>query len=165
MNEIIIRLADEDRARLDRLTEALEKNTHNCAGCVQSAIKMVQAAPAEQVEEKDTATPEAVQEPKNEPAKATEADAHPVEGVAVFDAPAAENPAPVTEEKPEDVKPAVTVKMSDIQQKVVALSAAGKKAEVKAIVTAYAERVTGLPEHCWGEVFAQLTALEQTLEG
>ena len=59
MNEIkvITELCAEDRAaldrlaaKLDRLAEALEKNIHNCASCVQSAIKMTQAGatPAEE---------------------------------------------------------------------------------------------------------------------
>ena len=151
MNEIVIRLCDEDRARLDRLTAALEKNVHNCESCVRSAIKMVQAAPAEQTN--DPATPEPTQEPENVAPATSEAVAHPVDGVAVFDAPVIEKPAPAVESKP-------AVKMSDIQQKVIALSVAGKKAEVKAVVNVYAERVTTIPEDKWGEVFEQLTALE-----
>ena len=144
MNQIIIELCAEDRARLDRLTEALEKNVHNCAGCVQSAIKMTQAiaAPAE--------------EPKNEPQESieTETPATP---------PAEEEkPAEVKETAPaEEVKPTVT--LAQIQQKVVQLCAGfngTKKAAVREIVNAYAKKVSDLPEDKWVEIWDKLTALE-----
>ena len=147
MNEIVIRLCDEDRARLDRVAEALENYPRKCENCVQTAIRMAQTAPAHQINEAPVENVAPTQEPENTAPTTSEADAHPVEGVQVFDAPVVE-------------KPVATVKMSDIQQKVVALSAAGKKAEVKAVVTAYAERVTLIPEDKWNEVFKQLSALE-----
>lgn len=50
--------------------------------------------------------------------------------------------------------------VADVQQKVVALCAAGKKAEVKAIVSAYAERVSLIPAEKADEVMERLTALE-----
>lgn len=52
------------------------------------------------------------------------------------------------------------VKQSDIQQKVVSLSAAGKKEQVREIIKAYADRVSAIPEDKFGEVWAKLTALE-----
>lgn len=54
----------------------------------------------------------------------------------------------------------VSVTLSDIQQKVVALSAAGKKAQAREIVKAYAERVTLLPEDKYAEVMDKLSALD-----
>lgn len=54
----------------------------------------------------------------------------------------------------------VSVTQSDIQQKVVALSAAGKKAQAREIVKAYAERVTLLPEDKYAEVMDKLSALD-----
>ena len=146
MNNIVIthELCADDRVRIDRLIAALEKRT--CESCVQSAIKMMQAAPVEQANEE----PALVETPR---AETTAADAHPVEEVEVFAPVAAKETASSVGEKP-------VVKMSDIQQKVVALSAAGKKAEVKAVVTAYAERVTLIPENKLIEVFEKLTALE-----
>lgn len=48
----------------------------------------------------------------------------------------------------------------DVQQKVVNLAAAGKKAEVKEIVNAYAERVSAIPEDKLDEVMSKLIALE-----
>ena len=51
-------------------------------------------------------------------------------------------------------------KMTDVQQLVVSLSAAGKKDQVREIVKAYAERVTLIPEDKFGEVMDKLNALE-----
>lgn len=83
---------------------------------------------------------------------------HPVEDPFPETKDPAVEPAPVVEapKKPEAPK----VKMEDVQQKVVALSAAGKKAEVRAIVTAYAERVSAVPEDKLAEVLEKLNALE-----
>ena len=50
--------------------------------------------------------------------------------------------------------------LSDIQQKVVTLSAAGKKAQVRDLITAYANRVSAIPEDKVGEVWQKLTELE-----
>lgn len=50
--------------------------------------------------------------------------------------------------------------VADVQQKVVALCADGKKAEVKAIVAAYAERVSLIPAEKADEVMERLNALE-----
>lgn len=66
---------------------------------------------------------------------------------------------PPKEEAPKKPEPP-KVKMEDVQQKVVELSAAGKKAEVRAIVTAYAERVSNIPEAKLGEVMEKLLKLE-----
>ena len=51
-------------------------------------------------------------------------------------------------------------KPEDIQQKVVALSASGKKAEVREIVKSYAEKVSAIPADKFGEVMARLAGLE-----
>lgn len=50
--------------------------------------------------------------------------------------------------------------LEDIQKKVVELSAAGKKTEVRAIVKAYADKVSEIPADKLAEVWKQLTALE-----
>lgn len=70
----------------------------------------------------------------------------------------AEETAPV-EEAPEEL-PVKTVELSDIQKKVVELSAAGKKAEVRDIITKYAGRVSAIPADKTAEVWEKLTALE-----
>lgn len=150
MNEIIIRLCDEDRARLDRLSQALEsRNCERCMNKVSDAWMKLHDATFETPETPAAAqtnvdAPETAQAQLDEAAVAAD---HPVEGVDAF--------TPVTP------KETPTVKMADIQQKVVALSAAGKKTEVKAIVNVYAERVTLLPEDKFVEVYEKLTALEK----
>lgn len=64
---------------------------------------------------------------------------------------------PATEEdKPE----APTCSLSDVQKKVVELSAAGHKEQVREIVKSYAERVSAIPEDKLAEVMEQLNALE-----
>ena len=68
---------------------------------------------------------------------------------------------PVTEPFQELPKPETPqCKLADIQQKVVALSASGKKAEVREIVKSYAEKVSAIPEDKFGEVMTRLTGLE-----
>lgn len=73
--------------------------------------------------------------------------------------------APVEEVAPEEPEApaeaeAPKVTKEDIQQKVVALSAAGKKEEVKTIIKKYADRVSAIAEEAYVEVWDQLTALE-----
>lgn len=68
---------------------------------------------------------------------------------------------PVPFEQPEPPKPETPqCKLADIQQKVVALSASGKKAAVREIVKSYAEKVSAIPEDKFGEVMTRLTGLE-----
>lgn len=50
--------------------------------------------------------------------------------------------------------------LADVQKKVVELSAAGKKDEVKAIIHGYAERVSAIPEEQLPEVMEKLMELE-----
>lgn len=85
-----------------------------------------------------------------------------------------EAPAPDTQEKSqpepetatEPAKPesydvlAPQYSVTDVQQKVIALCAAGKKAEVKAIVSEYAERVSAISADKVDEVMERLNALE-----
>lgn len=146
MNEIKIihEFCAEDRARLDRLAEALEKNTHNCESCVQTAINMTQAVI-------QTPTKE---EPAEEPAEQkTPATTQPEE----------EKPAEVKEAPAEEAKPSVTPEQ--IQQKVVQLCAGfegKKKPAVRAIINAYGAKVSDLKDQPdkWDEVWTKLTALE-----
>ena len=68
-----------------------------------------------------------------------------------------EIPEPYSEPCPFEA-PAVT--HAEVQQKVVALSAAGKKEKVRAVVNAYAAKVSGIPEDKLAEVLEKLNALE-----
>ena len=135
MNNITIELCAEDRARLDRLAEALEKYPHKCENCAKSVAEGVAAFIT-----KEANTPS--EEPKNEPQEPSKEE------------PPATNPA-------DEPKPAVT--LEQIQQKVIQLAAGNdgaKKAKVREIINAYAKKVSDLPEDKWSEVWKQLTALE-----
>ena len=52
------------------------------------------------------------------------------------------------------------IKVEEVQAKVVALSAAGKKDAVRAIVKSYAEKVSDIPADKRGEVWVKLCELE-----
>ena len=122
---ITIELCAEDRARLDKIIEALSH--HDCSRCANDVAKYVvgtlETASDAEPAEHETAQPE-----------------------------------------PEVVAPAAevaeAVSLADIQKKVVELSAAGKKAEVREIITAYAKKVSDIPEDKTTEVWNKLTALE-----
>lgn len=147
MNTITIEFCAEDRARLDRILEALEKVAPR-----QLYVLDLDSAPAEGIE----IEPQALEttEPTNtqpEPEKPTEASTE--------DDTTAPDPEPTTESK----EPAVT--LEQIQQKVVQLAAANngeKKAAVREIIKAYGTKVSDLKDEPdkWGEVWEKLTALE-----
>ena len=73
---------------------------------------------------------------------------------------------PDAEPTPEDEQPtaaepaAPAVSLSDIQKKVVDLSVAGKKDQVREIIKAYATKVSAIPADKVDEVWQKLTALE-----
>lgn len=83
------------------------------------------------------------------------ADAAPEVAAAVTTPPEPEKPVEAVQEAA-----APKYKMTDVQQLVVALSAAGKKEQVREIVKAYAERVTLIPEDKLDEVMDKLQALD-----
>lgn len=126
MTNITIELCTEDRARIDRLTEALEAMAQNQPR--QLYALDLGSAPENDAQEPEAATPEQTQPKTEKPAEA------------------------------EKEAPAVTVE--DLRSKVLALSAAGKKEEMKAIVKAYADKVSDIPEDKRAEVLEKLTALE-----
>lgn len=146
MNEIKIihELCAEDRARIDRLTLALENNVHNCEGCVQPAIKMVQTT-------NDTHTEEPAEAPETPTAEAAPID-HPAD-----ESPAEEAAAPASETK-------LIITQDQLQQKVMQLAAANGgalKAKVREIVNTYAKKVSDIPEGARTEVWHKLTELEK----
>lgn len=72
-----------------------------------------------------------------------------------------DNPEEETPAEPaQEVDTAPQVSKADIQQKVIQLSAAGKKAQVREIVTAVATKVSDIPEDKLADVWAALNALE-----
>jgi hypothetical protein len=139
MNNIIIELCAEDRARLDKLAQAIEAMT-----TPQAPQILAQSAEPEK-EAKHPAEMEPTPFPENtEP-----------------QAPA--SPMPTTE--PEPVKedaPAVTHK--DIAKLVIELAGAGKKDKVQDVVYVYAKKVTDIPADKLAEVHQQLTALKGVTE-
>ena len=143
MNTITIELCAEDRARLDRLTAALEERaaqpTTPAPDEAQQKLAEIVAKTAAEPQEAETVT-----DTQPEPEQPKEA--------------------PKTEPQEAENKPAPTVTLEQIQQKVVQLAAGfggSKKAAVREIVNAYAKKVSDLPEDKWTDVWEKLTALEQ----
>lgn len=134
-NTITIELCAEDRARLDHinvnLTELIMRVMGNQAPDIGEVLQKAAPELAEKL---------AAQHPVADPFK---------------ELPKAE-PVPFEQPKPE----APQYKLEDIQTKVVALSARGKKAEVREIVKSYAEKVSAIPADKFGEVMAKLIGLE-----
>lgn len=156
-NKIIIELCAEDRARLDRLAEALERKA--CERCGETAqerdpnqltIDDAQRALAEAMAKASTPTEkptEAAGEAKPSPASID----HPVDQTAPW-----EDPTPA-----EEVKPTIT--QEQLQQRVTQMAAANNgalKSKVREIVQAYAKKVSDVPEDKRAEVWDKLTALE-----
>lgn len=151
MNNITIELCAEDRTRLDKLINALEKSTqHNCKACAETEANIFKNAHGKEVptDELVKDEPTQVEEPVKEEPTAVETPTAPTE-----EEPAKE-PEPVKEEAP-----AVTRAM--VQQKVVSLAAIpAKKSAVRDIVNSYAAKVSDIPEDKLAEAFERLTALE-----
>lgn len=139
MNSITINLSAEDRARLDRLAEVIEAMTTPQAPQILGESAEPEKENTHPAEMEPTPFPEEI-EPQ-----------------------APVSPMPTTEPEPvaEDA-PAVTHK--DVKELVIELAGAGKTDKVKEIVTAYAKKVTDLPEDKLAEVYKQLTALQGVTE-
>ena len=132
-NTITIELCAEDRARLDRLAEALERKA--CDKCVTSAIQllkaeMVPSEPTKQVSDKPTEVISPVEE------------------------------AIPMEEEPKTPAPVRTVDRAELRAKVIELSAKGLKDKVRDIVTAYAPTVKDVPDDKLVECYDSLVGLE-----
>lgn len=138
MNNITIELCAEDRARLDKLAELMERQLTAKSG----EVLFTPVANGALID-----APEMPQEsPKAEPEKTIENE----EKAA---------PAPKAEEKP-------SITLDQIQQKVVQLAAGfggSKKARVRAIISAYGTKVSDLKDQQekWAEVWEQLINLEK----
>lgn len=130
MNTITIELCAEDRARLDSLLAKMDR-------CIDELIPSREGHTdyGYKAQGVEYATKDEAAEAKLE-----------------------EIPEPYSEPCPFETAPAVT--RADVQQKVVALSAAGKKEKVRAVVNAYAAKVSGIPEDKLAEVLEKLNALE-----
>ena len=131
-NTITIELCAEDRARLDHINVNLTELIMRVMGNPAPDMGEVLQKAAPELAEKLAA-----QHPVADPFK---------------ELPKAEQ-VPFEQEAPQ-------YKLEDIQQKVVALSASGKKAEVRELVKSYAEKVSAIPADKFGEVMAKLIGLE-----
>lgn len=143
MNEIkvITELCAEDRARIDRLTTALERLVEaNAPVDIESRGGLLVPATPNPFSEgivEAPAEPESVpEEPESVPEEA-----------------GAPDDEPDVKEVPEHTK-------AELQQKVISIVTAGKKDEVKAIIEQYAERVSAIPDEKINEVWDKLTKLE-----
>ena len=141
MNTITIELCPEDRARLDKIIEALG-NRPNCEGCVSSAIKAYDAV-KEEPQTPATTAQELAEAPKTESQPEAPAEV--------------ETP---TDKQEEATAEAVTIPLTDLQNLVVALSRKGLKEKIRDLVNEYGvERVSQIPEDKRNEFAEKLTAL------
>lgn len=132
-NIITIELCAEDRARLDRLTAALE------AARTPVIIEETIAEPEEY------ATLETSPETPQKADEADKVETTPTE--------------PETPKKAEEpAAPEVTAE--DIRNKYMSLATTPKKAQAHALIKSYAERVSDIPADKRAEVLEKLTALE-----
>lgn len=146
MNKITIELCAEDRARLDRIAELLEKQTTESDNC--SCRCKAESTPEQMSIDVDALTPPTVSAENHTDAQ--------------------EEPTPITapaepEMPTEEKKPTVT--LEQIQQKVMQLATANGgaiKGKVRDIISTYGSKVSDLKEQPdkWDEVWAKLTALE-----
>lgn len=159
-NNITIELCAEDRVRLDRLADALEKRT--CDKFVTAAIEYMKNAAPEQNTESDPIQQKLAETlaKANEP---VEAPKNAVEEVEV----STPTTTPIEEEKPTEEEPAQeeqekTVTHEELRAKVIELSAKDIKLKAKArdIVLSYAPTVKTVPEDKLNECYAKLVALE-----
>lgn len=153
-NTITIELCAEDRARLDRLNDLLEKRV------TQASIIMA--------EEYGTDGHDPVtQQLAATLAKATEA-AQPVQDAAgaaedeTLTTTPQEEETPAAEAQPSEAAPDVPpVKLEDIRKRVIALAASGNTPKVRTVMQGYGvTKVSDLPADKYAEVLDKLNALE-----
>ncbi len=135
MNTITIELCAEDRARLDAILNALTSAQNQPV-----APEKANTPATTQAEPKKATTPEPTATETKKKLVLEPADDDIAEAM-------------------EDAFKEKTVKLEDIQALVIDLARNGKKEEAKAIVTAYAERVTLIPVDKYAEVFKKLKAI------
>ena len=165
-NTITIELCAEDRARLDRLTAALEaKSTHReSKSCIERAWEKIADKSTASEEPKDELQ-ERLENTLKEAAEFVGADraqatVEPQEAPASTDEPKAEEK-PTDEENTAPV-PEKTVTHQDLLTKVIEVSAKDikLKAQARKIVLSYAPRVKEVPEDKLTECYNKIVALE-----
>ena len=156
MNQIIIELCAEDRARLDKIAALLEAGIEAQLRTPKTTTETPQKLTKE--EEQGNTQPEAeTQEPpqKTEP-ESVEDRAGLDKIVALLEAGSKAQPRTPQKTEPEKVD----VGVEDIRRLVVTLSANGKKDEAREVVQTYAKTVSDLPADKYAEVWTKLKELE-----
>lgn len=156
MNCITIELCAEDRARIDRLTAALERKA--CDPCVTSVLEVLgKAKPAETdpIQQKLADTLAKASEPTVAPENATHAPS---------EAPASQTTHPAHEDLPWGDPAPVPVPVPSLVefQKALSLRCAESdetKAKVRALLHEYAEAASKVPEDKRAEVLERLAKL------
>lgn len=148
--KLTLELGPESMAKLDKILEALQGAHHDCDRCVSSATDMVSNAMQTGVAPTEEPTPVETTAPEEE---------HPIEEPSPYGEP--EQPEPAAEPEPEEPK----YTKDDILALVQKLAAPNnpKREQAKAIVKAYAAKVSDIPADKYAEVMDKLTAL--TKEG
>lgn len=155
-NYITIELCAEDRARLDRLAEALERKA--CNTCVTAALEYKEAvlaeAKADPIQKKLAETLAKASEPVEAPKNATE------EAETSTQATTPQEEETPTHEELADEPTVRTVDRAELRAKVIELSAKGLKEQTRDIVKSYAPTVKDVPEDKVTECYDRLVALE-----
>ncbi len=162
-NNITIELCAEDRARLDRLAEALERKAGDaCVRSIADSLKdlIPKQALADQATESDPVQ-KALAETLAKASDPVEAPKNAVEEVET----STQTTTPPEEETTADEEPATapsapTVDRDELKAKVIKLCAKGLKEQTREIVKAYAETVRDVPEDKLAECYGKLEALE-----
>lgn len=154
-NTITIELCPEDRARIDRLSNLLEKRIVQVEDIMASTYEPDPDPDPDQpiiddVQQKLAETLAKAEAPKNatEEAKANTPTTAP---------PAEEEPTEAEKTEPPATK---KVDRAELKAKVIQLCAKGLKEQTRDIVRAYAQTVTDVPEDKIAECYAKLEALE-----
>lgn len=156
MATIEIQLCKEDRERLDKIIEGLDKCNRDCSRCVKATSDAMHAVVETLTTEKGTTAPKSPTVPQDGPEAQTQELVNLSEETDTGEATGAD-------EVPFEVEPSVT--LDQIQQKVLqlaTLNGGAKKAQVRTIISAYGAKVSDLKEQPekWTEVWKKLTALE-----
>lgn len=158
-NKITIELCEEDRARIDRLIAAVEKQTVQ----VESALKQRYDIDTEKV--KDDPVQKALAEVVARASNATENHEEttetqtPTTTTQAEEKPTGEENEPTGEEN-EPTVPVKTVTRAELGAKVREMMTKGFKEQTKEIVKSYAPTVPEVPEDKVAECYAKLVKLE-----
>lgn len=165
-NNITIELCAEDRARLDRLAEAMERKT--CDKCVATAMEFAKLR-IDPVPEKKTETDDVQKKLAETLAKANDPVEAPKNTVEEAETSTQTTTPPEEEttvgEAPTQAEPTKTVDRAELKAKVIELCAKGLKEQAREIVKTYAETVREVPEDKLAECYGKLGALKGVTDG